>query len=147
MRKTIISLLLAFLLAATVCGTELETLEEGLPEEAEEIMPEIHDADFWGGLKELILSGLSGTGDSLKSGLKLCGILLGIALLCSVVDFSSLSGYGGAVSVAGSLGICGAFLGTAQAMTGLATDTVQKMSDYSACMPVSYTHLTLPTKA
>ena len=134
MRKTIISLLLAFLLAATVCGTELETLEEGLPEEAEEIMPEIHDADFWGGLKELILSGLSGTGDSLKSGLKLCGILLGIALLCSVVDFSSLSGYGGAVSVAGSLGICGAFLGTAQAMTGLATDTVQKMSDYSACM-------------
>ena len=134
MRKIFVCVLLLLFLGVKVSATEIDSLQEGLPEEAEEMISDVDTGDFWSGLKGLFFSGLSRSGDSLKSGLRLCAVLLGIALLCSVVDFSSLSKFGGAVSVAGALGICTAFLTTAKGMTGLASETVEKMSDYSACM-------------
>ena len=118
-------------------GIDTDILEQELPEEAGEIMQDItfeDDPDLWIGTKNVFLRALAKTDGSLKSGLRLCAILIGLVTLCSVADMSSVSKFGGAVSAAGALGICAAFVGEFNAMVSMAQETIQTLSDYSACL-------------
>lgn len=145
MRRLIIGILLTFLLSASVCaaesiGIDTDGLDEGLPEEAEELMPEIspsEQGDLWESIKTVFFNAIGNTGQSLKSGLRLCAVLLGITTLCAIVELSAVGKYAGVITVAGALGICAAIVGTMQTMVSLAVGTVQDISAYSACfMPV-----------
>lgn len=145
MRRLIIGILLTFLLSASVCaaesiGIDTDGLDEGLPEEAEVLMPEIspsEQGDLWESIKTVFFNAIGNTGQSLKSGLRLCAVLLGITTLCAIVELSAVGKYAGVITVAGALGICAAIVGTMQTMVSLAVGTVQDISAYSACfMPV-----------
>ena len=145
MRRLIIGILLTFLLSASVCaaesiGIDTDGLDEGLPMEAEELMPEIspsEQGDLWESIKTVFFNAIGNTGQSLKSGLRLCAVLLGITTLCAIVELSAVGKYAGVITVAGALGICAAIVGTMQTMVSLAVGTVQDISAYSACfMPV-----------
>lgn len=145
MRRLIIGILLTFLLSASVCaaesiGIDTDGLDEGLPKEAEELMPEIspsEQGDLWESIKTVFFNAIGNTGQSLKSGLRLCAVLLGITTLCAIVELSAVGKYAGVITVAGALGICAAIVGTMQTMVSLAVGTVQDISAYSACfMPV-----------
>lgn len=145
MRRLIIGILLTFLLSASVCaaesiGIDTDGLDEGLPEEAEELMPEIspsEQGDLWESIKTVFFNAIGNTGQSLKSGLRLCAVLLGITTLCAIVELSAVGKYAGVITVVGALGICAAIVGTMQTMVSLAVGTVQDISAYSACfMPV-----------
>ena len=145
MRRLIIGILLTFLLSASVCaaesiGIDTDGLDEGLPEEAEALMPEIspsEQGDLWESIKTVFFNAIGNTGQSLKSGLRLCAVLLGITTLCAIVELSAVGKYAGVITVAGALGICAAIVGTMQTMVSLAVGTVQDISAYSACfMPV-----------
>ncbi len=139
-----IVLLLFFLLfltlpvsAAEDVGIDTDILERELPEEADELMPETSLQDgpeLWIGVKSVLLRALAKTDGNLKSGLRLCAILIGLVTLCSVADMSSVSKYGGAVSAAGALGICAAFVGSFHSMVTMAQDTIRTLSDYCACL-------------
>lgn len=147
MRRLICLLILTLLLTGAVfaaepenIGIDTDDLEDGLSVEAGQAMPDIsptEQASFWDSAKSVLSYAVSKTGSSLKSGLRLCAILLGIATLCSVVELSAQEKFGGVISVAGALGICAAVTGSFQSMVSLAADTVQQLADYSAClMPV-----------
>lgn len=148
MRRLMMGILLALLLSASVFATEdigidTEILDEGLPQEAEEIMPEIsptEQGNLWESLKSVFFNAFGKTGQSLKSGLRLCAMLLGIATLCAVVELSAVGKYAGVITVAGALGISAAIVGTMQTMVSLAVGTVEDIASYSAClMPVMAT--------
>ncbi len=142
MQKMIISLLLLFLLCLPVhateeIGIETEGLREGLSEEAQELMPDMEPTeknDFWSGLKELLFSALDKTSDSFRDGIRLCALLLCVIILCAVVDMSSVKNGGLIIKVAGALGICAAMIGPFEAMISMASNTVQEISNYSACL-------------
>lgn len=142
MRRLILGILLAFLLSASVfavenIGIDTDILDEELPQEAEEIMPELsptEQGDLWESLKSVFFAALGKTGQSLKSGLRLCAMLLGISTLCAVVELSSVGKYAGVITVAGALGISAAIVGTMQTMVALAVGTVEDIAAYSACL-------------
>ncbi|MBQ6431624.1 MAG: stage III sporulation protein AE [Oscillospiraceae bacterium] len=142
MKRVVLLLFLLLVLtlpvrAAEDIGIDTDVLEQELPEEAQEMMPELsvqENPELWLGAKSVIVRALAKTDGSLKRGLRLCAILIGLVTLCSVADMSSVSKFGGAVSAAGALGICAAFIGEFHAMVSLAQDTIQSLSDYSACM-------------
>lgn len=54
--------------------------------------------------------------------------------LCAVVHMSAQKDPVNAVSAVGALGICAACLGGMQSMISLASETVTRLSDYSACL-------------
>lgn len=54
--------------------------------------------------------------------------------LCAVVRMSTQKDPVNAVSAVGALGICAACLGRMQSMISLASETVTRLSDYSACL-------------
>lgn len=142
MKRVLLLLCMLLFLALPVCaaeeiGVDTDILEQALPEEAYELMPEItldDTPDFWSGTKNLLLRALAKTNGSLQSGLRLCAILIGLLTLCAVADMSSVSKFGGAVSAAGALGICAAFVGEFNAMVTMSQNTIQTLSDYSACL-------------
>ncbi len=142
MKRVILALLVLLLLTLPVCaaeeiGIETDGLEQELPEEAEELMPDIsvrEDADLWGGVKNVFIRALLKTDDSLKSGLRLCAVLIGLVTLCAVAEMSSVSRFGGAVSAAGALGITAAFIGSFHAMVSMSQETIRSLSDYSMCL-------------
>ncbi len=133
-------LLLFFALPASAAediGIDTDVLEQELPAEASELMPELspqEEPDLWIGAKSVILRAIAKTDGSLQSGLRLCAVLIGLVTLCSVADMSSVSKFGGAVSAAGALGICAAFVGEFHAMVTMAQETIQSLSGYSACL-------------
>ena len=139
-RVFLVVFLLLFLtapvLAAEDAGIDTEVLEEGLPADAVDLMQDIsvQEPDFWDGTKSVVLRALARTDESLQSGLRLCAVLLGLVTLCAVAELSSVSKFGGAVSAAGALGITAAFVGEFHAMVTMAQNTVQTLSDYSACL-------------
>lgn len=123
--------------AEETTGIDTDAVEEGIPDDALEIMPEISadgSADLWESVKETFFNALGKSGESLKSALRLCAILLTLVLLCSVAQLPPTKNAVNAISVAGSLGICAVFIGTANTMVTLATNTLQSVSDYSAFM-------------
>lgn len=118
-------------------GIDTEILEQTLPEEAEEIMPEVsfeQETDLMDSAKRVLLGALAKTDGSLRSGLRLCAILIGLITLCAVADSSSVSKLGGAICAAGALGICAVFVGEFHAMVTMAQDTVRTLTDYGACL-------------
>lgn len=142
MKRIFLLLLLLFILtlsvsAAEEIGIDTDVLEQELPQEANELMEDVsleEDVDLWSGAKNVFLRALAKTDGSLKDGLRLCAILIGIVTLCAVADLSSVSKFGGAVTAAGALGITAVFVGEFQAMVTMAQETVQSLSDYSACL-------------
>ena len=64
----------------------------------------------------------------------LCAVLLAMVTLCAVVRMSTQKDPVNAVSAVGALGICAACLGGMQSMISLASETVTRLSDYSACL-------------
>lgn len=141
MRRVLFIVLILLLLtpaaaASENIGIETDILEEGLSAEAGQAMPDIsptEEGDFWANARSVFFHALGKTGDTLKNGLRLCVILLCVVVLCAVAEMSSQK-YGGAITVAGALGICAAVIGTFQSMISLAADTVQQIADYSACL-------------
>lgn len=142
MKRVFLLLFLLLFLTLPVCaaedvGIETDILEQELPSEAEELMSDVSlqaETDLWSASKSVILRALLKTDDSLQSGLRLCAILIGLVTLCAVAELSSVSKFGGAVSAAGALGISAAFLGGFNAMVTMAQETIQRLSDYSACL-------------
>ncbi len=141
MRRIFVLLLILYLCTACVSATEsididTDSLEDGLSEEAAELMPEIdpkEQGDFWSSVKSVFVNALDRVGSSVREGLRLCAVLLCVATLCAVVDLAAQK-YGSAVSIAGALGITVALVGSFQTMVTLAVDTVQSLADYSACL-------------
>lgn len=154
MRKLIILLLFFGLLATLSSAKNIEdelpeeqaeaigadSLVDELPDGAEEILADVdltQGIDFWDKCKLLLYEALTGSDNSLRDALRLCAILLGVATLCSIVKMSSTEEASPATTIVGALGICAACIGTFQSMISLASDTVQQMTDYSACfLPV-----------
>ncbi len=142
MKRLVLIIFLALVLTASVSavedtGIDTDILEDGLPSEAGEVMPDIsptQQGSFWESARSVIFSAFGKTGQTLKSGLRLCAMLLGISTLCAVVELSSVGKYGGVVTVAGALGISAAVVGTFQTMVSLAVGTVQDIADYSTCL-------------
>ena len=119
-------------------GIDISGAEEGLPQDVLDELPQPgQTTDFWSGAKELFRQALRKSSETFRSGLLLCAILLAIVTLCSVAGVPSGKHGATAVTAAGAIGICAAVLSTFQSMISLATDTVEKIADYSAClMPV-----------
>lgn len=130
-------LLIPCVFAEETTGIATEIVEEGIPDEALEVMPEISIEDtpsFWENAGDTILNAFGQVNGSLKSALRLCAILLALVLLCAIAELSSSQKKAGAITVAGALGICAVFIGTANTMATLASDTVDHVSSYSAMM-------------
>ncbi len=145
MRRIIVLLVLVFLLTASASaedetGIDTDVLEDGLSAQAGELMPEVspnEQSGFWDGVKTVFFNAFGKTGESLRSGLRLCAILIAISTLCAVVELTPAGKHSGAISVAGALGISAAVVGTFQTMVSLAVTTVQEVSAYAACfLPV-----------
>ena len=154
MRRVVLTFVLLFFLAMgaaaqditeDLTGEQAEAIGAGslvdeLPDEAEEVLGDIdltQGIDFWDKCKLLLYGALTESDSSLKEGMRLCAVLLGVATLCSIVQMSSVQGESSAVTIVGALGICAACVGTFQAMISLAADTVQQVADYTACfLPV-----------
>lgn len=142
MKRALLLTVFLLFLTAPVCaaedvGVDTDILVQELPSEAGEIMQDIaieNEPDVWSGAKNVFLRALAQSDESLQSGLRLCAILIGLLTLCAVADMSSLQKYGGAVSAAGALGICAAFVGEFNAMVSMAQASIQSLSDYSACL-------------
>ena len=141
MKRVVLLLALIVFLTLPVCASEIgidtDGLEQELPEEAGELMQDISpedELDFWGWSKSVVLRALAKTDESLKSGLRLCAILIGLVTLCAVADMSSLNKFGGAVCAAGALGIAAAFAGGFHAMVTTAQETIRSLTDYTACL-------------
>lgn len=142
MKRLLMILLLALLLTASVSATEdigidTDILEDGLSEEAGELMPDIaptEQGSFWESAKRVFFSAFSKTGQTLKSGLRLCAMLIAISALCAITELTPAGKHGGAITVAGALGISAAVVGTFQAMISLAVGTVEEIANYSGCL-------------
>ncbi len=135
MKRMMLCLILLLLLCLPVRAGEEEVLVEGLPEEAVEAMEGItpsEQTDFWGGAKSLLSKALGGSQSSFQEGMKLCGTMLAIVLLCGLVQANATKNM--AITVVGALGICACLTGTLSSMVGLAKSTVADLTDYSACM-------------
>ena len=121
-------------------GLETDELTDALPQEAAELLQtdELSRApEFWTGVRDLFFGAFVKSRDSLTGALRLCAMLLAILTLCALAQMHAAGAGATAVTVAGALGITAAVLATFQSMVTLASDTVQSMTNYSAClMPV-----------
>lgn len=142
MKRVVLLLFILIFLTLPVCaeediGIETDVLEQELPEEASELMPELSlqdEPNLWTGAETVLQRAILKADASLKSGLRLCAVLIGLVTLCAVADLSSVSKFGGAVNAAGALGICAVFVGEFNAMVTMAQNTIQTLADYSACL-------------
>lgn len=147
MRRALFILLIVLLLALPAAAAEptesledvlqVGQLEEALPEEAQEQLEGVSPAeaaDFSSVCKRLLYSALAGSDGALHEGLKLCAMVLAIITLCALVQMFSDGDLSGVVSIAGALGICAVCAGGMQAMISLSSDTIETLSDYSACL-------------
>lgn len=147
MKKLLIILLLCLILPHSVWAADLideqadamgtSVLEDELPKEASELLDGVsptESLDFWGHCKRLFFQVLGGSESSLKSGLRLCAVLLAIVTLCAMLRMTTTHDLTGAISVVGSLGICTACVGTFHGMITLAVHTIQDLSNYTACL-------------
>lgn len=130
-----VALLLLLLLCLPVRAGEEDALVQGLPEEAAEAMEGItpsEQTDFWSSAKLLLDKALGGGQSSFREGMKLCGTMLAIVLLCGMVQANAPKNM--AITVVGALGICACMTGAFSSMVELAKSTVGDLTDYSACM-------------
>lgn len=140
MRKILTLMLVLFLLCGNVFAEDSlqisdEDLTAGLNEEAQELLPEeayAKNADLWSSIKEIFLNAFKKSSDSFHEGLRLCGVLLCILILCSVIEMSSAKNRSNILHVAGVLGICCAIMGTFQSMISMASGTVEDISTYGS---------------
>ncbi len=137
MRKIVIFLLLALFFALPAGATEeidISELEDGLSAEAEELMPDTQGADFLDGLKELFSNTVDKLSSPFRDSLHLCALLLCVTMLCSLVDLSGIKNGSLLIRASGAVGLCAVMAGSFQTMISLASDTVQQISDYGACL-------------
>lgn len=135
MRKIAIALAVLLLLTFSVHAAETDELKKALPDEAADYMPETTETtDFWDAVRSILLAALGDSKQTVSEALRLCAVLLGVMLLCALVKMSAGEQISTAVATAGALGLCAACVGTFHSMLGLAVDTVEKMTDYHACL-------------
>lgn len=147
MKKLAIFLAVLLLLAVPVLAAEptealrdvigTDELTQSLPDEAAEVLDGLSPdgmPDFRSGVRSILRAAAGGSGGALRSGLRLCAVLLAMVTLCAVVRMSAQKDPVNAVSAVGALGICAACLGGMQSMISLASETVTRLSDYSACL-------------
>lgn len=147
MKKIAVFLAVLLLLAAPVLAAEptealsdvlgADELTQSLPDEAAEALDGLSPdgmPDFRVGVRSILRAAIGGSGGALRSGLRLCAVLLAMVTLCAVVRMSTQKDPVNAVSAVGALGICAACLGGMQSMISLASETVTRLSDYSACL-------------
>ena len=147
MKKIAVFLAVLLLLAAPVLAAEptealsdvlgADELTQSLPDEAAEVLDGFSPdgtPDFRSGVRSILRAAAGGSGGALRSGLRLCAVLLAMVTLCAVVRMSTQKDPVNAVSTVGALGICAACLGGMQSMISLASETVTRLSDYSACL-------------
>ena len=135
MRRVLLTILLLFFLILPVFaqGEDTQELVEELPSQAQELMQGMEPSDrtdFWDSAKSILKGAISKSTKSLRDAMKLCALLLGIVLLCGMVDIGGKNAL--SVRIAGAMGICACLLGAMQAAIGLASQTVQELSTYSA---------------
>ena len=141
MKKIAVFLAVLLLLTAPVLAAEptealrdvigTDELTQSLPDEAAEVLDGLSPdgmPDFRSGVRSILRAAAGG------SGLRLCAVLLAMVTLCAVVRMSAQKDPVNAVSAVGALGICAACLGGMQSMISLASETVTRLSDYSACL-------------
>ena len=147
MKKIAVFLAVLLLLTAPVLAAEptealsdvlgADELTQSLPDEAAEVLDGLSPdgtPDFRSGVRSILRAAAGGSGGALRSGLRLCAVLLAMVTLCAVVRMSAQKDPVNAVSAVGALGICAACLGGMQSMISLASETVTRLSDYSACL-------------
>ena len=147
MKKIAVFLAVLLLLAAPVLAAEptealsdvlgADELTQSLPDDAAEVLDGFSPdgtPDFRSGVRSILRAAAGGSGGALRSGLRLCAVLLAMVTLCAVVHMSAQKDPVNAVSAVGALGICAACLGGMQSMISLASETVTRLSDYSACL-------------
>lgn len=142
MNRVILSILVLGLLITPVFATENEdlldvgeeSLVEGLPYEASMLLDDIdfENPGFIDSVVTLITNALGKITDSVQMGLRTSGILLIIALLCSIC--STLSPQHSICTVVGALGICTAVLGSMESMIQLSRETVAQLTEYSGLL-------------
>ncbi len=136
MRRVIIVLLALLALTLPAFAQEsddTQALVEELPSQAQELMEGMQPSeqtDLWDGAKKILGGAISKSTKSLQDAMKLCALLLGIALLCGMVDMSGKNEL--SVRIVGALGICACLIGAVQTAIGLASETVRELSTYSA---------------
>ena len=89
MKRGILCIFLLLFLCLPVRAGEEEALVEGLPEEAAEAMEGItpsEQTDFWSSAKSLLSKAVGGSHNSFREGMKLCGTMLTIVLLCGLLQ-------------------------------------------------------------
>ena len=140
MRKLLIIILVLLLLCCKVSASDeellTEDLTEGLSDSAIELLPDptVDSPNFWDDMKEVIQNSLKGSFGSVREGLRLCGILLCIMTLCSVIHLTDLQNKESILNVVGALGICTAITGTLQSMISLSTGLLEEMSTYGSVL-------------
>lgn len=139
MRRIVVALIVLLLLCGRVYAAENDTdptadLSEGLSDEAMELMPDAADSepDLWSGCKGILGKAIRSGFGSFYDGLRLCGILLCILMLCSAIHLSGVDNKESVLNFVGALGICTAIMGTVRSMITMATGMVQDMSSYGS---------------
>lgn len=124
MKKIAVFLAVLLLLAAPVLAAEptealsdvlgADELTQSLPDEAAEVLDGLSrtvrrtSAAEYGAI---LRAAAGGSGGALRSGLRLCAVLLAMVTLCAVVRMSTQKDPVNAISAVGALGICAACLG------------------------------------
>ncbi len=137
MRKIGILLLLLLFFTVPVRATEeidISQLEDGLSSEAQELMPREESGDFFQGVKALFTNALDKLTGPFRDSMHLCAVLLCVCMLCSLVDLSNMKNGNFILRATGALGLSAVMAGSFQTMISLASDTVQQISDYGACL-------------
>lgn len=149
MRRVVMTLFVLLLLCGRVYATEsipisTENLQDGLNEEALELLPEnaAQSTDFRTGCKDIFFGALRASFGSFRDGMKLCGILLCVMTLCSVIDLSELKKKDTVLNLIGTLGISAAIMGTVRSMIGMATGMIEDMSTYGSFLLPALTSVT-----
>ena len=121
MKKIAVFLAVLLLLTAPVLAAEptealsdvigTDELTQSLPDEAAEVLDGLSPdgmPDFRSGVRSILRAAAGGSGGALRSGLRLCAVLLAMVTLCAVVRMSAQKDPVNAVSAVGALGICAA---------------------------------------
>jgi stage III sporulation protein AE len=117
---------------ADLAGTD--SLVQELPSDVQNALSDIsptESTDFWGKFKSIFFDALGGSDGALKSGLALCASLLGIMMLCAIVNVQPTKDITGATNIAGALAICAACIASFHSTINLAMDMVRSLTDYS----------------
>ncbi len=111
-----------------------EALLQELPEEAAELLDRTDPTEA--GIFDTFLSLLAGAigraTDGIRRGLRTSGLLLTLVLLCGIC--ASLSTDGTLCRIIGAIGLFAAVTGSIGAMTDLARNTIEQLTDYSALL-------------